>query len=318
MRNRYQNTFKDDMRVFAAVTAAVSVAVLSGCGIGYAAATKGPSYLSPYTAAPELSKAVRVVSKLAQQASPGLKAPVYFTDLDFVEELGHATSSVRTKGCKVVINNDYANDEFVIKLREYTGWDEKQAAIFLAGHEIQHCITKDDVRKAVFSKSALSEREAHALHTFAWGTKIAENAARHPASRRAVEGLEYVGTKGAYIRANESISDITGALMVQQLSEGGLTIKAVEGLKKFRMEENPNALNGDHHTVPALSVLLTKLHLDESFGKYIAPEHIPQVAYQIAGTIKPESDYTKGTVEGLKKARNAYLATQVNHTAMDI
>lgn len=309
-----KNTFKDDAKVFGAIMAAVTVATLSGCGIGYAAATSGPSIQSYKAERPGLARAVKVVAALTKQGSPSLKAPVYFTDFDFIEENGHAVSSVRAQGCEVTINNDVTDTDFNTKLKLYTGWDDEQVAIFVAAHELQHCVTMDDVHRVAFSKTALSDREAHALHAFVWGTGIAKNVARHPRNRVAIKQLEDAGEKPVFVRANESISDVTGLIMVQQLSKKGLTLHAVQGLQRLRAEFSPDPIYNSHHTVPALKVFETKLQLDETFGKYIAPEHVAQVAYQIVGMSKPENEYTKITPDDLKKERLQYITT----TSLDI
>lgn len=309
---------KNDTRVFAAIAAAVSVATLSGCGIGYYTAKNGPSIESRISNQENLVTAVRLVSQLTKKISPDLRAPVYYTDFDFVEELGHAQSTVKAKGCKVVLNNDLFDNDFVEKLRSYTGWDDKQAAIFIAAHELQHCVTKDDVRRAAYSKEALTDKDAEVLHAFLWGTEWAQDIARKPADPRAVHGVHYASTKDAYIRANESISDVTALIMLQQLSAGSITVETVEGLKKLRAEESPDPIRSSHHTVQALNVFITKLHLDDSFGKFIAPAHIAQVAYQIVGSAKPEDPLTKVTVDDLKKARNEYLAEHTDSTTMDM
>lgn len=306
--------FKNDTRVFAAIAAAVGAATLSGCGIGYYTATHGPSIESRVSNQENLVTAVRLVSQLTRKISPDLKVPVYYTDFDFVEELGHAQSTVKAKGCKVVLSNDLFDTDFVEKMKSYTGWGDKQAAIFIAAHELQHCVTKDDVRRAAYSKEALTEKDAEVLHAFLWGTQWAQDIASKPADPRAIHGVFYASTKDAFIRANESISDVTALIMLQQLSAGSVTVEAVEGLKKLRAERNPDPIRSSHHTVQALDVFITKLHLDESFGKFIAPAHIAQVAYQMVGTTKPNDPLTKVTVEDLKKARNDYVAGHSDST----
>lgn len=306
-------SLKNDLKVFAAVTAAVTAATLTGGAIGAWGAIKGPSIESSRTSDIRLAKAVHEVYKVSKKGTPNLKAPIYFTDFDFIEENGHAKSAPQYSDCEVVINNKVVQSEFNQKVKKATGWDDTQIAIFVAAHELQHCVTMSDVHKVIFNKSALSEREAEALHAFVWGTGIAETVAKHPGNSSVLHKMSELSESPVYLRANESISDVTGLIMVQQLSPKGLTVDAVEGLRKVRMETSPDPIYSGHHTAQALEVLATKLHLDESFGKYIAPQHVAQVAYQIVGMAKPESEYTKTTVADIKKARDEYIASNTTH-----
>lgn len=302
-----KNTFTDKKRILAAVKSMALVAALSGFS-GHAFAAPDTTDANIDRTNPHLIKAVNAVMGVMTKGSPDLRISVSYTDDSAEEEYGHALSDIRAKGCKIVLNNNFANSKQMQLLKEYTGWDDEQTALVLVAHEVQHCVTSDDIRRAVFTKAALNDRTAQALLTYVMGDGIAQKVARNPDNKEALRDLILTAKNPSMGRAAESISDITGLFLVQKLSAKGLTIESVEGFKKWRAELTTDTIYDRHYTVPALTMYAKMLSINESLGLNIPAENIAEASYMVVSETAPDTDYSKVTADDLKNARHAFIS----------
>lgn len=300
-----KNIFADKARVNKAVKSMVLIAAFAGFS-GQALAVQNNASVDQTN--PHLIEAVNAVTAVMKKGSPDLKISVSYTDDSTEEAFGHALSDISAKGCKVVLNNNFANNEQMRLLQEYTGWDDEQMAIMLVAHEIQHCVTSDDIRRAVFTKAALNDRTAQALLTYVMGDSIAARVARNPDSKEALRDLVLTAKNASMGRAAESISDITALFLVQKLSAKGLTKESVDGLIKWRAEFATDKVYDRHYTVPALQMYSKMLSINGLLGTEVPPENIAEASYMVVSETAPDTDYSKVSVDDLKSARNTFIS----------
>lgn len=253
-----------------------------------------------------LARVVQKVYTAALKGTPDPKVNVYFTDDDKVTDAAMAVSDVRQAGCQVVINNKVLDRDFTRALIKATGWDDETAAIYIIGHELQHCVTSQDVHAALAKLAPLTVRNAQVLEASVFKNKFAYLLATKPADSQTFDAFMTLRTGAANARLDEQISDIAGLLMVQQLSKTGLTAHAVEVLSAMRAD---SADKGDsqHATSPALDALAVKLHLDDTFGRHMSADEIVRTAYTLSAGAKIKTSTTDFSSASLQQLREAAI-----------
>jgi hypothetical protein len=181
--------------------------------------------------------------------------------------------------CDVYITKGVLHTGYDVALKKETGWDDFAYAAYVLGHEFQHCATMQNIDIA--NGHARTPETTVRRAQFARAVGINESMVQKLLSENHYQLKDLTSELASEqaTKLQESISDVAGLLLVQKLAPDGLTIDAIDGLKRAR--NRYAQVDAEHDTTNALEWLSIQVSLDPKFGRHFTLEQIMHESYKI-------------------------------------
>jgi hypothetical protein len=275
-------------RMLAKISIGVAIATIAGGALG-AILGNHFFYIHANVSDPAVQRAVVAINTLSAGSTHVLKP--FETTIDTITTVGAAVSRHAADGrqtCAVFVAADMKETSFSSEVKKATQWDDFSNSIYILGHELQHCETREDLEDI-----KTSTRGSHA--NLVRAVSPSDEMVHKLLSADNVELRTIVSDLRRNARAqnlNESVSDIVGLLLVQKLTPGGLPAEAVDGL--IRVRRYNSRFDNVHNTTASLQWLATRLHLDPTYGRDLSIKEMAAEAYAIVSKANP---YTTASIE---------------------
>lgn len=202
----------------------------------------------------------------------------------------HARLYLGSGRCDIVINSDAESDPFILALMNATGWSKQKAALFVIGHEQQHCEDLARMNKILHGKitpqsNLVMSAVVPSTDLVNWMTK------------QESPWLAYVNRRydQKFLRIGEASGDIAGLLLVNKVY--GITSDQVRRLAAFRSDASSEDYDETHNTTQWLIGFARMLELkndyfpgvDASVLKTMSNEDVVILHYTLLSKIRVRS-----------------------------